>query len=178
MLFRRLVNSFEAVDPLCEEAPLPDELPRARAGRLAVLKATSIRDQLENCLIIGSDQVAECRGRILHKPGTSDQAVTDLLWSAGHRIDFWTAVCVLDTRTGKVRSAIDHTRVWMRECTQAEIQRYLTKDQPWSSAASFRAESLGPALFRSMATRDSTALIGLPLVALCRLLREAGYPLP
>ncbi|MHB1544795.1 MAG: Maf family protein [Gammaproteobacteria bacterium] len=178
LLLKRLVHTFETVDPLCEETPQPDELPRARACRLAEIKATSVANGFGNRLIIGSDQVAECRGRILHKPLTSGQAVTDLLWSAGHRIDFWTGVCVLDTRSGEKRSSVDHTRVWMREYTRAEIQRYLSKDQPWSCAASFRAESLGPALFRSMATRDPTALIGLPLIALSRLLRELDYPLP
>ncbi len=178
MLLGRLVQRFESLDPLCHETPRPGESPRARAHRLAELKARSIAPGLENCLIIGSDQVAGCRGRILHKPETHDRAMADLLWSAGHRIDFWTGVCVLDTRTGEKRSCMDHTRVWMRALTRAEIERYLAQDEPWSCAASFRAESLGPALFRRMVTRDPAALIGLPLIGLSRLLREQNYPLP
>lgn len=177
-LLARLVDHFEVLHPPCAETPLPGESARARAGRLAVLKATAAAPGLTHHLIIGSDQVAECRGRILHKPGTPERARADLSWSAGQRIDFWTGVSVLDTRSGTVRSAIDHTRVWMRPYTVAEIDRYLERDQPWSAAGSFRMESLGPALFRSMATRDPTALIGLPLVVLGRLLREHGYPLP
>ncbi len=178
LLLRRLVSDFAIMEPISGETVEPNERGRLRAIRLARLKAASIAEGLAHHLIIGSDQVAESRGRVLHKPGECGQATSDLLWSAGQQIDFWTGVCVRDTRSGQERYAVDHTRVWMREFTRDEILRYLSIDQPWGCAASFRAESLGPALFRTMVTRDPTALIGLPLIALSHLLRTFGYPLP
>ena len=52
------------------------------------------------------------------------------------------------------------------------------RENPIDSAGSFKAESAGIALFERIDSRDPTALIGLPLIALATLLRAAGFTLP
>ncbi len=177
-LLGRLIDGFRVCEPVGGEPLLFGETGRERALRLSFFKAESVKAAYPSHLIIGSDQVAECEGRLLHKPGTSEQARADLAWSSGRSIHFWTGLVLLDTRTGSESTMVDHTRVWMRTLSAEEIDRYLEADQPWSCAASFRAESRGPALWRGLLTRDPTALVGLPLIRLAHFLRQAGYPVP
>ena len=128
--------------------------------------------------MIGSDQVAALGNTVLHKPGTIKIAREQLRASSGKYVDFFTGLCVFDTRTGRSRSALDHTRVVFRELTDAEIDRYLERERPLDCAGSFKSETAGIALFDRIESIDPTALIGLPLIALARLLREAGFALP
>ncbi len=177
-LLGRLIDGFQVCEPTGGEPVLEGECARGRALRLSRFKAVSAKTAYPAHLIIGSDQVAECGGRLLHKPLAVEGAMADLQWASGRVIHFWTGLVVLDTRTGTEYAAVDHTRVWMRELSAAEIARYLAADAPWSCAASFRAESRGPSLWRCLSTRDPSALIGLPLIRLAQFLREAGYPVP
>ena len=128
--------------------------------------------------MIGSDQVAELDGRPVGKPGTAERARAQLAASAGRTIVFHTAVCVVDTRSAGGDAAIDRTEVVFRPLSADEIARYVERENPIDTAGSFKAESAGIALFERIESTDPTALIGLPLIALARLLRAAGFTLP
>ena len=177
-LLRRMVDDFEQLAPGTDEAPLPNEAPAERALRLAIAKAEAAGGHSRDALVIGSDQVAELDGLILDKPGTAERACAQLAASSGHEVHFHTALCLLDTRDGRRHTHVDHTRVRFRELGAAEIHRYIEREQPLDCAGSFKCEGLGISLFESIHNRDPSALIGLPLIALARLLREAGIDLP
>lgn len=177
-LLRRLYPEFGQRAPGVDEAPLPDETPRERALRLAIAKARAAADGLEDALVIGSDQVAELAGVVLDKPGTPERARAQLTASSGHEVHFHTALCLHDTRTGQDRVHVDHTVVRFRSLSAEEIARYVEREQPLDCAGSFKCEGLGISLFERIDNQDPSALIGLPLIALTRLLREAGIALP
>ncbi|HKT40759.1 MAG TPA: Maf family nucleotide pyrophosphatase [Rhodanobacteraceae bacterium] len=177
-LLRRIIDDFEQVAPHTDETPRPGEAPPARAARLAEAKARAAASNVRDALVIGSDQVATLAGAVLRKPGSMEIAHEQLRASSGKHVDFFTGLCVFDTRTGHGRSALDHTRVVFRELTDAEIDRYLERERPLDCAGSFKSEALGITLFGRIESVDPTALVGLPLIALARLLREAGLALP
>ncbi|HZY33926.1 MAG TPA: Maf family nucleotide pyrophosphatase [Rhodanobacter sp.] len=177
-LLRRLLADFEQAAPGTDEAPLPDEAPAARALRLAIAKATAVAREYPDALVIGSDQVAELDGLVLDKPGTAQCARAQLAVSSGREVHFHTALCLLDTRNGRRHTHVDQTRVRFRTLDAAEIARYVEREQPLDCAGSFKCEGLGISLFEAIDNRDPSALIGLPLIALARLLREAGIALP
>ena len=177
-LLRRLLSDFDQAAPHTDESPLPNEAPAARALRLAVAKAKSVADKYGDALVIGSDQVAEVDGVLLRKPGTHERARTQLTTSSGRTVHFHTALCLLDARHGWSQTHVDHTRVHFRELAPAEIARYVEREQPLDCAGSFKCEGLGISLFAAIDSHDPSALIGLPLIALARLLREAGVALP
>ncbi|HVX03559.1 MAG TPA: Maf family nucleotide pyrophosphatase [Rhodanobacteraceae bacterium] len=177
-LLRRIIDDFGQVAPDVDETPLPDETPRARAARLSEAKARAAAVNLRDALVIGSDQVAALDGSLLRKPGSIEVAREQLRASSGKHVDFFTGLCVVDGRSGQARSALDHTLVVFRELTEAEIDRYLECERPFDCAGSFKSEAAGIALFDRIESVDPTALIGLPLIGLARLLRESGFPLP
>jgi septum formation protein len=177
-LLRRLVPDFEQSAPGTDETPLAGEEPGQRALRLAIAKAEATASSWHDALVIGSDQVAELDGRILDKPGTVEHACAQLTASSGREVHFHTALCLLDTRDGHRHTYVDHTRVCFRELTAAEITRYIEREQPLDCAGSFKCEGLGISLFESIDNRDPSALVGLPLIALARMLRDAGIALP
>lgn len=177
-LLRRLIADFEQSAPGTDEAQLPDEAPAQRALRLAIAKAEAAAGSSRDALVIGSDQVAELDGMILDKPGTAERARAQLAASSDREVHFHTALCLLDTRDGRRHTHVDHTRVLFRELGTAEINRYIEREQPLDCAGSFKCEGLGISLFESIDNHDPSALIGLPLIALARLLRETGIDLP
>ena len=177
-LLRRLLSDFEQAEPDTDESTLPNEAPAARAVRLAVAKTKSVATAYDNALVIGSDQVAEVDGVILHKPGTRECARAQLAASSGRTVHFHTALCLLDGRRGLSQTHVDHTRVRFRELAPTEIARYVEREQPLDCAGSFRCEGLGISLFMAIDSHDPSALIGLPLIALARLLRDAGVAVP
>lgn len=177
-LLRRLLPQFGQSAPGTDESPLPDEPPAVRALRLAVAKAEAVAREHLGALVIGSDQVAELDGRILDKPGNAERACAQLAASSGREVHFHTALCLFDTRDGRRRTHVDHTHVRFRELNAAEIARYVEREQPLDCAGSFKCEGLGISLFEAIDNHDPSALIGLPLIALARLLREAGVELP
>jgi len=176
-LLERLRLPFETARPEVDENPRPGESPIALAERLAVAKAGAIAEREPAAFVIGSDQVAELDDRPLGKPGTRDGALAQLGAMSGRAVHFRTAVCV---RHGEhaPRLAIDTTTVRFRSLSFAEIERYVDAEQPLDCAGSFKSEGLGITLFDAIETIDPTALIGLPLIATARLLREAGFVLP
>ncbi len=179
-LLARLVPDFRVVAPHVDEMPLAGENPGELAARLAKAKALAVAADCPRSLVIGSDQVAELDGRAIGKPGSAEAARTQLAASSGRTVVFHTAICVADVRSTPpvTHSAIDHTRAVFRVLTDDEIARYVDRDHPLDCAGGFKAERLGIALFERIETTDPTALIGLPLIALARLLRAAGFTLP
>jgi septum formation protein len=177
-LLRRLVDDFEQCAPGTDEHHVFEEKPAARALRLAVSKATAAGLHEHDALIIGSDQVAELDGQILDKPGDALTAQAQLTASSGQSLTFHTALCVLDTRNGNRQTHVDVTRVHFRQLSAEEIARYIDREQPLDCAGSFKCEGLGISLFERIDNSDPTALIGLPLIALARMLRQVGLTVP
>ena len=171
---------FECVSPRVDETPLPGESPVELASRLAGEKAAAVHALEPGAFVIGSDQVADLDGRALGKPGDAATARAQLATASGRTFVFHTAVCVVDTRARPpcAYAAADITRVVLRTLTADEIARYVAAEAPLDCAGSFKAEGLGISLFERIESSDPTALIGLPLIALARLLRMAGVALP
>jgi 7-methyl-GTP pyrophosphatase len=176
-LLARLRLPFETVRPEVDESPLPGETPLALARRLSFAKADVIATRESGAWVIGSDQVAELDGTALGKPGGRDGAIAQLGAMSGRAVLFRTGVCV--QRVDEMpRQMVDTTTVRFRVLTLSEIERYVDAEQPFDCAGSFKSEGLGITLFEAIETIDPTALIGLPLIATTRLLREAGFMLP
>lgn len=175
-LLSRLRLPFSCANPGVDETPLAGETPRALAIRLAHAKAVAVAARSPGAWAIGSDQTADLDGIALGKPGSIDAACAQLATMSGREVLFHTAVCVSDG----VRhlQATDLTRVRFRPLQADEIARYVEAEQPLDCAGSFKCEGLGISLFEAIENRDPTALVGLPLIALCGLLREAGYSTP
>ncbi|OJW34388.1 MAG: septum formation protein Maf [Rhodanobacter sp. 67-28] len=177
-LLRRLLADFEQAAPDTDETPQAGEAPATRALRLAIAKATAVAAGFDDALVIGSDQVAALDGEILRKPGSVEVAREQLGASSGRIVHFHTALCLLETRHGRSQTHVDDTRVRFRELGSAEIERYVTRELPLDCAGSFKCEGLGISLFEEIDNRDPSALIGLPLIALARMLRQAGVAVP
>ena len=175
-LLARLGIAFDTARPEVDETPLPGESPTDLACRLAVAKAAAVAAG-GDAWVIGSDQVAELDGAALGKPGSRDRACAQLAAMAGKAVRFHTGVC-LAHGDGRRLQALDTTTVRFRPLTAGEIARYVDAEQPLDCAGSFKSEGLGIALFEAIETRDPSALVGLPLIATARLLREAGFRLP
>lgn len=175
-LLARVTERFRVVAPDSDETARDAEPPFELAARLAAAKAEAATSSCPGAVIIGSDQVAELDGRTIGKPGTVENARAQLAACSGREVLFHTAVCLLDTRNASRRahSAIDTTRVHFRALDTTEIARYVEREQPLDCAGSFKCEGLGVVLFERIESNDPTGLIGLPLIMLCRLLREAG----
>jgi 7-methyl-GTP pyrophosphatase len=177
-LLHRLGLAFELRPPGIEENVMAGEAPAVRAMRLAEAKAIDAGAGLLDALVIGSDQVAELDGVLLDKPGSTERAQAQLLACSGRIVYFHTALCVFDTRDGQRYTHVDLTRVHFRQLDAAEIARYIEREQPLDCAGSFKCEGLGISLFERIENSDPTALIGLPLIALAQLLRDAGVSVP
>lgn len=176
-LLARLRLPFDCARPDVDETPGTGEAPAALAMRLAVAKAEDVASRHAGAWVIGSDQVAELAGMPLGKPGGRDAAIAQLGAMSGRRVVFHTALAL--ARAGEItRRAQDRTEVLFRTLHPDEIARYVDADQPFDCAGSFKCEGLGIALFEAIRNGDPTALVGLPLIATARLLRDAGYALP
>ena len=174
MLLERLGLLFEAVSPQVDESPLPGEAPAATAFRLAAAKARSVAGIYRDALIIGSDQVADCQGQAIGKPGTHENAVAQLTTLSGQTVVFHTGLALLDSASGACATALVDVTSTYRHLTREEIESYLRREQPYDCAGSVRSEALGIALFERIESDDPTALIGLPLIQLSRMLAAAG----
>lgn len=177
-LLERLRLPFDVARPEVDETALPGETPLALAVRLAEAKARAVAAALDGGgWALGSDQVADLAGRALGKPGGRDAAIAQLRAMSGATVQFHTALCLAHA-DGRAMAAIDLTEVRFRTLADAEIERYVDAEQPFDCAGSFKSEGLGIALFEAIDNRDPSALIGLPLIATCALLRQAGFALP
>lgn len=178
-LLQRLRLPFDTARPDVDETALLGEAPRALAQRLALTKAQAVAQALggEDAWVLGSDQVADLGGQALGKPGGRDAALAQLRAMAGRSVRFHTALCLAHP-DGRSLHDVDLTEVRLRALEDAEIARYVDAEEPYDCAGSFKSEGLGIVLFEAIDNHDPTALIGLPLIATARLLRQAGFPLP
>jgi septum formation protein len=174
-LLARLRLPFRKQAPDVDEKP-PGESAAALAARLAAAKALALRADHPEAWIIGSDQAAALDARILGKPGDRSRAIEQLATAAGREVRFVTAVSLSTPQA--LHEALDVSVVRFRSLDRAAIERYVDAEQAFDCAGSFKCEGYGITLFEAIENRDPTALVGLPLIALCGLLRAAGYVLP
>ena len=173
-LLARLGVPFEVAAPDVDETPLAGESPDETAQRLSLKKAQAVAERFPEALIIGSDQVALLDGVQLGKPGTHEKAVEQLSAMRGKTLEFHTALTLLNAKTGTVQTANVPVRLVMRDYSDAQIEAYLRKDQPYNCCGSARSESLGIALIARYETEDPNALVGLPLIKLTEMLSIEG----
>jgi len=171
-LLARLGLPFETADPDTDEAALDGETPVATALRLSEAKARAVAARYPEALIIGSDQVACLDGQVFGKPGNHENAVKQLKAMRGRTVNFFTGLCLLNAKTGEAHVRGVPTLVTFRNLSDAAIENYLLKEQPYNCAGSAKSEGLGIAVIAKMEGEDPNALIGLPLIALCDLLED------
>jgi septum formation protein len=176
-LMARLRIPFEVAAPDVDETPLPGETPEALARRLALAKARAVAARYPQAAVIGSDQVADLGGEPLGKPGTHARAVQQLQRMRGRTVVFQTAVAVVCLDSGFEQVEIAPVRVQFRDLGDDEIEAYLRAETPYDCAGSAKSEGLGITLLASIDNDEPTALVGLPLIRTCRLLRAAGVRL-
>jgi septum formation protein len=175
-LLARLGLSFEAIAPHVDESALPNEGVAAMALRLATVKAATIAKAHPNAWVIGSDQSADLHGEAIGKPGNFDNALLQLQRMRGQTVYFHTAVCLMQADYSVAMNVA--TEVRFRDLPDAILINYLETEQPYDCAGSAKCEGMGIALLESIRSDDPTALIGLPLIALSALLRDAGFEIP
>jgi septum formation protein len=176
-LLSRLGYPFEVAAPMTDEAAIPGESPLLTALRLSEQKAKAVAAQYPDALIIGSDQVAHLGDIIFGKPGNHERAVQQLRQLSGNSVNFVSGVSVYDSANQQIETRGVVTKVTFRELSESTIEAYLRKEQPYNCAGSAKSEGLGIALIARMECDDPTALIGLPLIALCDLLKTHGLSL-
>lgn len=177
-LLARLRLPFDIQAPAVDETATDQEPPEKLAPRLARAKAEAVAALHPQAWVLGSDQAAACRGRLLGKPGSREAACEQLAWMSGRPAAFVTALALTQHGRPRPLTDMDVTVVRLRRLSSEEIERYVDAEQPLDCAGSFKAEGLGISLFEEIQSRDPTGLIGLPLIATARLLRKAGYRLP
>ena len=176
-LLKRLQIPFTTAAPDVDETPLPGETARTTSLRLSQAKALAVAQLHPDALIIGSDQVALLDDQQLGKPLTHDNAVRQLRAMRGKTTRFYTALTLLNSRTGHMQTEVAVNHVTLRELSDDEIEGYLRKEQPYKCAGSAKSEGLGIALMSSMTGDDPNALIGLPLILLTQMLRRENVRL-
>jgi septum formation protein len=178
MLLERLPLDFTVISPSIDETPQPGEPPGGLVARLAQEKARAVSAQHPDALVIGSDQLAVFESRIIGKPGSVHKAVEQLQQFSGKCVRFLTAVAVCCTETGFFSSSTITTEVCFRVLDDSEIKRYVAMDNPLDCAGGFKSEASGSTLLTHMKSDDPAAIIGLPLICLSAMLRQAGFPVP
>ena len=175
-LLDRLGIPFETRPPAVDESRLPNETFNDMAARLSQEKAKAIRHP--NALVIGSDQVAVMGEQQLHKPGSVNRAVEQLEIISGRTVEFYTGLSLWNTATGHCQTEVVRYRATLRDLNRHEIEAYVAADSPLDCAGAFKWECLGISLMQALEGADPTALEGLPLIALCNMLRNEGLALP
>ena len=175
-LLDRLGIPFETSVPGVDESRLPNETCNVMAARLSQVKAKAVSHP--NALIIGSDQVAVVGDQQLHKPGSVDRAVEQLEIINGRTVEFYTGVTLWNTATGRCQTEVVPYKATLRDLNRREIEAYVAADSPLDCAGAFKWERLGISLMKALEGADPTALEGLPLIALCNMLRNEGLALP
>lgn len=177
-LLQRLQLEFEAISPDIDEQPHVNESTVELVIRLAKEKANKVARGQPSALIIASDQVLLCGDELLGKPGKFSNAKRQLLSLSGNSVTFYTSLCVLNSKTGRQQVDALPIHVHFRTLSEDEIERYLTTEQPYDCAGSFKSEAFGISLISGIDCDDPSALIGLPLIRLCEMLRDEGIQLP
>jgi len=175
-LLERLRIPFEVVSPNVDETPLAGESSLALSLRLAHAKAAEVSKAHPDAWVIGSDQVADLCGAAIGKPGNFERAMAQLQLMRGQTVTFYTALCLMkgDTQT----TLCVPTEVRFRKLSDDVLEAYLLAEEPYDCAGSAKSEGLGISLLEAIQSDDPTALIGLPLIALTTLLRDAGFAIP
>lgn len=173
-ILNKLRIPFTCASPDIDETPLSAETPQQYVERLAIEKAQALANQYPEHWIIGSDQTSVLDGEIRGKPLTRDNAIRQLQQSSAKHVQFYTGLCLLNAASGQYVSMIEPFSVHFRELSTTEIERYIDLEQPLNCAGSFMVEGLGINLFEKLEGRDENSLIGLPLIGLLELMREAG----
>lgn len=174
-LLARLRIPFESAAPSTDETPRPGEEPASLAQRLALAKARDVAARFPDCIVIGSDQVADLEGEPIGKPGSHENAVAQLRRMRGRSVVFQTALAVVRPAIGYEAVSLVPVTVRFRSLSDHEIERYLRLEQPYDCTGSAKSETMGIALLEAIESADPTALVGLPLIRTCALLREAGF---
>ncbi|MDA0631058.1 MAG: Maf family protein [Proteobacteria bacterium] len=177
-LLERLGLTFTTATPSIDETTRPGESAQSLSKRLSREKAQVISTKSADPLVIGADQVAACENRLLGKPGSAAGAIEQLSFCAGRYVVFFSSIALWRPAQNQLIEATETVEVSMRALELAEIEAYVAKDKPLDCAGSFKVESLGIALFRSVTARDPTALEGLPLITVSAMLRDVGYAIP
>ncbi len=178
MLLERLHIAFTSESPDIDELQIKNESIENYVVRLAEEKAQAVASIYSEAIIIGSDQALECDGNILGKPGNHENARRQLSMMSGKSLTFYTGLCVLNAKTQILEKDVIKYQVSFRSLSENEIETYLNKEQPYQCAGSFMSEKLGVSLLSKMEGDDPTALIGLPLIRLCEMLRNQGILIP
>ena len=173
-LLSRLRLTFDVAAPDVDESSLPGEAPAAMARRLAIAKAHAVAARFPQAVVIGSDQVADLDGQPLGKPVTHERAISQLRLMRGKTVVFHTAVAVVCRASRFEQVELAPVRVIFRDYAEHEIEAYLRAEQPYDCAGSARSEGLGIAMLEAIESDDPSALVGLPLIRTCRMLRAAG----
>lgn len=174
-LLEKLGIPFECAAPVADETPLHAESPRHLVLRLAQEKAQSLAARYPNHLIIGSDQVCVLDGEITGKPHTEENARLQLMKARGTIVTFYTGLALYNSATGHLQTECEPFDVHFRHLSDQEIEDYVRKERPLNCAGSFKSEGLGIALFEKLDGRDPNTLVGLPLIALCQMLRREHF---
>ena len=177
-LLERLHVEFTTRSPDIDEQHYQDESINDYVVRLSIEKAKQVGSGYPDAIIIGSDQALECEGEILGKPENHDSAVQQLKHMSNKSLSFHTGLCVVNTKTKMIEKDVEIYRVCFRNLSELEIEHYLNREKPYQCAGSFMSEKLGISLLTKMEGDDPTALIGLPLIRLCEMLRNQGIKLP
>ena len=177
-LLKRLDITFTTVSPDVNERYFQDELISDYVLRLAKTKAESIVSKNDNSLIIAADQALQCDKKILGKSGNYNKAKEQLIFMSNRSLTFYTGLCLINTETKIIEEDVVSFRVDFRKLTESEIENYLVKEKPYDCVGSFKSEKLGISLLKKMNGDDPTALIGLPLIRLCKMLRNQGVNIP
>lgn len=177
-LLSRLQLPFETHSPDIDETALAEESPQQLVERLAIGKAAEVAKHFPAHLVIGSDQVAVNGGKILGKPGSFERAVEQLSMASGKVVQFYTGLTLLNSHSGEQQSGVVPFAVHFRELDEDRIARYLRAEEPYNCAGSFKSEGLGITLFERLSGDDPSALMGLPLIRLVRMLEQQGAQFP
>ncbi|MDF3827880.1 MULTISPECIES: Maf family protein [unclassified Pseudocitrobacter] len=175
LLLEKLGIPFTCAAPEVDELPLPAETPRHLVLRLAQAKAQALAERFPHHLIIGSDQVCVLDGEITGKPHTEENARKQLKKASGNIVTFYTGLALYNSVNGQLQTECEPFDVHFRHLTEQEINHYVQKESPLNCAGSFKSEGLGIALFERLEGRDPNTLVGLPLIALCQMLRREGF---
>ena len=173
-LLRRVLAEFELDAPHIDESAHPNEPPAELARRLAIAKAQAIASRHPQALIIGSDQVAWLEQEVLGKPQTKAQAITQLAHCQGKTAQFYTGLCLLNSKTGKTQVSVEVYETTFRSLSDQQLANYVEREPAYDCAGGFKMEGLGIALFEKISGDDPNILIGLPLIRLIDMLNNEG----
>jgi len=174
MLLEKLAMPFDCAAPDVDETPHPGEPARQLVVRLAQAKAQALAERYPRHLIIGSDQVCVLDGEITGKPHSEENARLQLRKASGTIVTFYTGLALYNSANGHLQTECEPFDVHFRHLSDQEIDNYVRKERPLHCAGSFKSEGLGITLFERLEGRDPNALVGLPLIALCQMLRREG----